>query len=160
MLEASRFLLIPLLGAAGWVLAARLPRGTAILTLAGALGLLAIWILGLASGLFGLPLGIHRSLARALVVSAWVAAPFATGAFVSRGVVAQENRELLGALTVVLSLILVMGASFTGMMGPTHGALGSGNSSRFVLLHLIALPLLSGGCLAAWAYLAWRSREQ
>ncbi|HEU5180796.1 MAG TPA: hypothetical protein VFW45_08385 [Candidatus Polarisedimenticolia bacterium] len=159
MLEASRFLLVPLLGAAGWVLATRLPRASAILTLAAALGLLAIWSLGLASGLFGLPLGIHRRLAQILVMSAWVAAPFATGTFVSRGVVDQENRELLGALTVVLSLILVMGASFTGMMGPTHGALGSGNSSRFMVLHLIALPLLSGLGLAAWAYLAWRSRE-
>ena len=160
MIEASRFLLIPLLGAAGWVLAARLPRTGAMLTLAAAVGLLAIWILGIASGLFGLPLDLHRSLARALVVGVWVAAPFATGAFVSRGVADQENRDLLGALAVVLSVILVMGASFTGMMGPTHGALGSGNSARFVLLHLIALPLLSGGGLAAWAWLAWRSRER
>ena len=160
MIEASRFLLIPLLGAAGWVLAARLPRAGAWLTLAAAMGLLAIWILGIATGLFGLPLSIHRSLARALVVGAWVAAPFAIGAFVSRGVADQDNRELMGALAVVLSLILVMGASFTGMMGPTHGALGSGNSARFILLHLIALPILTGGGLAAWAWLAWRSRER
>jgi hypothetical protein len=157
MTEALKFLLIPLLGVAGWMLAARWPRSAALLTLAAALGLLALWVLGLASGLFGLPLGIHRSLSRVLVKGVWFAAPFATGAFVCRGVVDQENRELLGALAVVLALILVMGASFTGTMGPTHGPLGAGNSARFILLHLIAMPLLSGSLLGLWAYLAWRS---
>ena len=159
MIEASRLLLIPLLGVAGWMLAARWPRTAALLTLAMALGLLAIWVLGLASGLFGLPLGIHRSLSRVLVKGVWIAAPFAAGAFVSRGVADQDNRDLLAAGVVVLSLMLVMGAAFTGTMGPIHGTLGSGSSARFVLLHLIALPLLSGGSLCLWAYLAWRSRQ-
>lgn len=157
MMEILKFLLIPLLGAAGWMLAARWQRSAAWLTLAAALLLMALWLLGSASGLFGLPLSIHHSLARVLVKGVWIAAPFAVGAFVCRGVVDQENRELWGALAVVLATILVMGASFTGTMGPTHGALGSGNSTRFILLHLIAMPLLSGGLLGLWAYLAWKS---
>jgi len=159
MLEASRFLLVPLLAAAGWVLAGRLPRAGAILSLLAALGLLAIWFVGFASGLFGLPLRIHSEVAQSLILCVWIAAPFATGVFVSRGVAIQDNRELLGAAVVVLSLILVMGASFTGMMGPTHGALGTGSSARFTILHLIMMPVLSGIGLAAWAWLAWQSRE-
>lgn len=154
MIEILKWLLLPLLGAAGWFLRRFYPRFGCAFNEKAALALFALWGIVGAAGIFGAPERLHRPLAQLLIGSTWLVTPFVIGSLVQGAIAKQENRGLGAAGVVFLVLVSILLTAATGYMGPSHAS--GGGSLAFAILHLMIMPGVSGAGLLLWAFMARR----
>jgi quinol-cytochrome oxidoreductase complex cytochrome b subunit len=111
----------------------------------------------------------HRWTGHAMVIVAWMAVWFAVAVVLGREYAASPLKALTKSALLLLTLALVLLASFTGYLIPWDqmafeaGAdapddlrarvVSSATLHRFVALHMIVIPALTAFSLAAWCYL-------
>jgi hypothetical protein len=154
MADLLKFLLLPLLLAAGWVLGARWPKAGALINQGAAIALLACWALEAVAGVFGGPETFHRMLAHGAVGLAWVLVPVAVGIFLHEGVARGEARAILGAFAAGAAMMAVLATAVTGYLGPTRAPAGPQHALRFEILHFVAAPGLAAAAMILWAWVA------
>jgi hypothetical protein len=149
-----RLLLFPAFAVAGWYFS----RGNRDLARQGARTICGVVIVGLAACvLTGMHHGnatageIHRRLAHGLMILAWMGVPLSIGAWLERNFSERPFRAIGGTLVLLALLGLVLFASFTGYLGPSHtNMLSEETHNRWRVSHLFALPGLVFALAAAW----------
>jgi hypothetical protein len=152
--EAIGALWFPALIAAAVLLSRRWPiamrRVSRGLALAVGAALLCIVVSGLAHG--SRPAGaIHRWLSHGLLILAWNAIPLAIGVTLAR----VRARPIIAAgriLGLLLLLVILFVASFTGYLGPSQGPIDARSLTRFRVLHYGLWPSVSIALVVWWSY--------
>jgi hypothetical protein len=153
MADVLRFLLLPILIAAGWQASAhrreasrRAVRFAAVIALAG-------WAVIVATGLAqsaGFTLSSsHRWIGHALFTFTWLLVPLMIGVRVQ-----QNGRMLLMLLLGAATLGIIFLNGVTGYLGPSHGDVRSEETvTRFYVLHCAVLPAIAAILLGLWPYI-------
>ena len=102
---------------------------------------------------------MHRWVAHAMVIFAWLFFPPAIGLRYASG---SGNWRLIALLAFTLVWLLL--TSFTGYLGPTtaaeHGELvGEETRNRFVVFHMGVQPAVLCLLGGVWLWLAWRPQK-
>ena len=154
MVEAVRLLLFPAIVVAAWLLSRRhseLARKSARL-IPGLLALILAFmaVTGWVRSQDAVAM-VHRWVGHAFLIAAWLSVPFAIGVLLQQ----QLSRRPVFAIAVSLELLLLLGlvvaASITGYLGPSHqDEFSDERHNRFVVLHLCLLPGAGFLLLATW----------
>ena len=152
MSEAVGFFWLPTLIAVALLLSRRWPfvmrrvsRGLAVTV---GLTVVCLVISGLAHG-SQVAAMIHRWLSHGLLFWAWSAIPLAIGVTVARAR-AGPILAVGQVLGLLLLLVVLFVASFTGYLGPSHGPSDALSVTRFRVLHYGLWPSVSIALVAGW----------
>jgi hypothetical protein len=153
-----RVLLPLILGVGAGVFAARYPTLLTRICFALTVSTILLWMALLVTGIARQPEGslaeVHRWCAHLFVIALWIAAPVSIAVLLRVRLVQHRVSTLGYCLVALAALALGFVAGFTGYLGPSHTNTESepGDLARFQVIHLIALPAITGLLLGVWAY--------
>jgi cytochrome bd-type quinol oxidase subunit 2 len=97
---------------------------------------------------------IHKWSGHALVIAVCSFVPFSAGVGLQRNIRRRPGFAIAQTIVLLSLLALVLLASFTGYLGPSHVEdVSESTRNRFTILHLFALPSLIAILLTAWYWL-------
>jgi hypothetical protein len=152
-------LLLPALLVAGWQIARRCDIGSHVQRTLAAVALswmFVVMLAGLMRDTREWILELHRWGAHGFLILIYLATPLAIGARFG------QRAGSAGFVILLLSLLLVSFlASITGYLNPTPEELAANavhaeTHNRFVVLHMIVLPLVTLVLTGLWVRAAWR----
>ena len=158
--DALRFLLLPTIVVAAWLISSRYPerarQAARLLGLILTAVLVAIAVTGLQRQ--ANPDSIHKWFGHGSLIAVWLAAPFAIGVILQRRIRRRPVLAVFQCFMVLASVGLNLVGGFTGYIGPswqTHveadnERLVEETTNRFYVLHGVVLPCLYLAFLAGW----------
>jgi cytochrome bd-type quinol oxidase subunit 2 len=154
MIEAVRLLILPVIVVAAWLFSRRhseLARKSArLISLLFAFALAVMALTGWVQSQETIAT-IHRWAGHAFLIGAWLFVPFATGVLLQQQLRRRPVLAIAASASMVLLLGLVVAASITGYLGPSHQEHFSDEThNRFIVLHFCVLPGLISLLLIAW----------
>jgi hypothetical protein len=152
-----RLLLFPLIAVVAWLLSSRngesARKAVRVLSVIVAAIFLVTALTGLARSQ-PTASSIHKWSGHASVIAVWLFVPFSVGVGLQRNIRHRPGFAVAQTIVLLSSLALVLLASFTGYLAPSHVEdVSEATRNRFTILHLFALPSLIALLLTVWYWL-------